>query len=177
MTADPNRRVGLSRASSALAVIGALAVSGIVSRRYSPDPTNPGIRRWYKRLDKPAATPPDPVFGAAWPVLLTGLGMGAYRLLLQPDTPARNSAVALAGLTLGLVTAYSKITFGDRDLSAGALESKVLVGVAAAYVVAASETDRTAAALGVPLLLWSSFGTWLTVQLKRRNRALDSGAG
>ena len=169
-------RQGLSGTTAALIVGGALVASGLISRRYSPDPTHPRLRRWYKRLDKPEITPPDPVFGAAWPVLLTGLGIGAYRLLKAPATPARNGAVALAATTLALVTGYSKLTFGDRNLTDGFVESEVLVAVAASYVGVASTVDRKAAALGAPLVLWSTFGSWLTLQLKRRNPELDAGA-
>ena len=165
----------LAPGKAALLVCGALIVSGIISRRYSPDPTHPRLRRWYQQLDKPAVTPPDLVFGAAWPVLLTGLGAGAYRLLRRPPGVARNGGVALAGLTLALVTTYSKITFGDRNLTAGVTESRMLVGVAASYVAVAAATDRPAALLGLPLALWSTFGSWLTVQLQQRNPGLDSG--
>ncbi|RYZ95062.1 MAG: tryptophan-rich sensory protein, partial [Moraxellaceae bacterium] len=35
----------------------------------APDPSHPGTRRWYNRLDKPGFTPPDAVFGAVWPLL------------------------------------------------------------------------------------------------------------
>lgn len=160
----------------ALAIVGgALIASGIVSRRYSPDPTNPRIRRWYKALDKPPETPPDVVFGGAWPVLLTGLGAGAYRLLRRPPSRARTGAVALAGVTLGLIVYYSKLTFGERNLTAGVVESEVLVASTAAYVAVATVADRGAAGLGVPLLLWSCFGSWLTARLKERNPALDAG--
>ena len=68
------------------------------------------------------------------------------------------------------------MTFGDRDLTGGATESKVLIGAAAAYVAAASRTDPRAALLGLPLLLWSGFGSWLTTELRVRNPALDRGA-
>ncbi len=167
---------GLDRGTAAAIVVGALFVSGLVSRRYSPDPTHPRLRRWYKSLDKPGITPPDAVFGAAWPVLLTGLGAGAYRLLRQPPAPSRTASVALAGLTLAMVTGYSKVAFGDRNLTGGTTESRALVAVAATYVTVAAASDRRAAALGVPLMLWSMFGSWLTAQLKQRNPALDSGA-
>lgn len=171
-----NTRTGLSPAAAAAAVGGALIANGVISRRYSPDPTHPRLFRWYKKLDKPSLTPPDLVFGAVWPVLLSGLGYGTYRLLRKPPTPARNAAVGLAAGSLGLVTFYSKLTFGDRNLSAGFAESAALVASAAAFSVVAARTDRTAALTGVPLALWSTFGSWLTQQLAKRNPEMDSGA-
>ena len=171
-----DRDSGLNPALAAAIVGGVLVLNGMISRRYSPDPSHPRLRRWYKALDKPSVTPPDAVFGAAWPVLLTGLGAGAYRLLRSPASPARTGALLLAGTTLGLVTGYAKLAFGDRDLTAGTVESEILVAVGAAYVATAAVTDRRAAAYGAPLVLWSSFGSWLTAELRDRNPGLDSGA-
>ena len=95
----------VSPMTAALAVGGVLVLTGLISRRYSPDPTHPGIRRWYNRLDKPGYKPPDPVFGAAWPVLNTLLSVGAYRLLREPQSRERDTAIVLWALSLALVTA------------------------------------------------------------------------
>ena len=65
----------------------------MISRRYSPDPSHPRLRRWYKALDKPEVTPPTQYSARPGLVLLTGLGVGAYRLLRQPPTPARTGAL------------------------------------------------------------------------------------
>ena len=176
MTQLNDESSGLGVTTSALIVLGALSLSGLISRRYSPDPSHPRLRRWYKALDKPRVTPPDAVFGAAWPVLLTGLGAGTFRLLRQRVSPARTMALVLSGATLGLVTGYSKVAFGDRNLTSGVTESRALVGVSATYVAIASVSDRPAALLGLPLALWSCFGSWLTVELRVRNPLLDSGA-
>lgn len=173
---NPSGRPGLAAPAAIAAVASVLTLSGILSRPYSPDPTHPRLRRWYKRLDKPAVTPPDAVFGGVWPVLRSALGYGTYRLLRRPPTAQRNTAVALSAATVGLVTLYSKITFGDRNLTGGTTESAALVATAAAYVAVAAQTDTTAAALGAPLALWSSFGGWLTHDLARRNPEMDAGA-
>jgi tryptophan-rich sensory protein len=169
-----SRQSGLSPLTAALAVGGALTAAGIVSARYSPNPANRRIWRWYRRLEMPSAKPPDAVFGGVWPVLLSGLGYGAWRLLKRPPSPARNAAVALSGTALGLVVYYSKLTFGDRRLSAGVAESAALVGTAAAFSLTAAREDRTAALTAVPLTLWSSFGGWLTKELARKNPRLDA---
>jgi benzodiazapine receptor len=74
---DCSGRSGFSPGTAALIVGGVQVLSGLFSRRYSPDPTHPGIRDWYDSLEKPPYKPPDPVFGAAWPVVTTLLGIGA----------------------------------------------------------------------------------------------------
>ncbi|WP_185965178.1 TspO/MBR family protein [Glacieibacterium frigidum] len=172
MTRSPS----LAPLPAAAIVTGALVISGLISRRYTPDPTHPRVRRWYKALDKPPETPPDIVFGGVWPILLMALGYGTYRVLRAEPSPDRTAALALAGTSLGLVTAYNKITFGDRNLTLGTGESVVLVATAASFVVVAHRVDAKAAAFGAPLALWSSFGAWLTLRLARRNPALDAGA-
>jgi translocator protein len=117
---DEGSRV--SPATAALVVGGVWLLNGLVSRRYSPDPSHPDIRRWYKRLDKPGYKPPDPVFGAVWPVLTTLLSVGAYRLLRQPQTAERDTAVAL----WALITTYGKVAFGERRLTGGVVTATAL---------------------------------------------------
>jgi tryptophan-rich sensory protein len=159
--------------TAALAVGGVLVLTGLISRRYSPDPTHPGIRRWYDKLDKPGYKPPDPVFGAAWPVLNTLMSVGAYRLLREPESRERDTAVAMWALSLALVTAYGKVAFGERSLTGGVVTATALVAACAAYVERAARVDPLAAALGVPITLWSAFGDALTEDLRERNPELD----
>jgi tryptophan-rich sensory protein len=159
--------------TAALAVGGVLVLTGLISRRYSPDPTHPGIRRWYNRLDKPGYKPPDPVFGAAWPVLNTLLSVGAYRLLREPQSRERDTAIVLWALSLALVTTYVKVAFGERSLTGGVVTATALVAACAAYVERAARVDPVAAALGVPITLWSAFGDALTEDLRERNPELD----
>ena len=159
--------------AAAALVGGVWLVSGLISRRYSPDPSHPDIRRWYKRLDKPGYKPPDPVFGAVWPVLTTLLSVGAYRLLREPQSRERDTAVALWALSLALVTTYGKVAFGERSLTGGVVTATALVAACAAYVERAARVDPVAAALGVPITLWSAFGDALTEDLRERNPELD----
>jgi tryptophan-rich sensory protein len=160
----------LSPATAALVVVGVWLLSGLVSRRYSPDRSHPDIRRWFKWLDKPGYKPPDPVFGAVWPVLSTLLSVGVYRLLRQPQTAERDTAVALWALSLALITTYGKVAFGERSLTGGVVTGTALVASCSAYVERAARVDP---ALGVPITLWSAFGDALTEDLSERNPELD----
>ncbi|WP_407526719.1 TspO/MBR family protein [Methylobacterium oryzisoli] len=170
----PSPRDGaLSPGAALLAVGGALALSGLISRRYSPDPSHPEIRRWYRSLDVPSWKPPDPVFAGGWPVLLGLMSGGAYRLMRHPRSPERDQALALWALTLGLVTAYNKVFFGERSLTGATVEGALVPAAGAAYVARAAAVDGLAAAGGVPLTLWSVFGSALSETLRRRNPDLD----
>ena len=88
-------KTGLSPWMAGGVAAAVLGLSALVGRRNAPDPSHPRIRHWYRRLDKPGFTPPDKVFGAVWPVLESLAAVGGYRLLRQPSSPRRDTAVAL----------------------------------------------------------------------------------
>jgi tryptophan-rich sensory protein len=155
---------------AALAVAGgAVALSALVGRRYSPDRSHPGIDRWYHDLDKPGFTPPDPVFAAVWPVLEALLAAGGYRLLRAPNTPERNVALALWLVNVAMIGGWTKVFFGERSLTGGAVGAAAMIGTGAAYVERASRVDGLAAAAGVPFTAWVAFATVLGEEIRRRN--------
>jgi TspO/MBR family len=44
---------------------GAVALTALAAKRYSPTPDHPAIERWYRRLEKPGFKPPHPAIGVA----------------------------------------------------------------------------------------------------------------
>ena len=119
-------------------------------------------------MEKPNFTPPAPVYGIAWTGIQAALAYGGYRLLRRPSSPARTRALSLWGINQAAIAGWSEIFFGLRAPGAGTLAAGVMVGTAAAYVVAASREDDQAAAAGVPLVLWVSFATLLAEEVWRR---------
>lgn len=160
---------GLSRSASFLIVAGVLGVSAIVGRRNAPDPSHPSTRRWYKRLDKPAYTPPDAVFGIVWPILETGLAVGGYRLLRQPPSNPRNVAVGLWLLNTAMIGGWTQLFFRKRKLGSSTIVSGAMIASGAAYVAAAAKVDRTAAATGAPFVAWLGFATVLAERIWAKN--------
>lgn len=160
---------GLSPLAAVAAVAVVMGTSAIVAMRNSPTPLHPPIRRWYRRLDKPGFTPPDPVFGAVWPVLESGLAFGGYRLLREPSSEDRNTAVGLWLVTTAMVGGWTQIFFAERKLGASAITSGVMLATGAGYVAAAAKVDRPAAAAAVPFVAWLGFATLLAAQVWRRN--------
>ena len=146
-----------------------LGASAIIARRNAPDPSHPGIRRWYRRLNKPGFTPPDAVFGAAWPVLETGLAVGGYRLLRRPSAAARNAAVGLWLLNTAMVGGWTHLFFREKRLGASAVASGAMVATSAAYITTAAKADRPAAAIAVPFVAWLCFATLLAERVWKRN--------
>jgi tryptophan-rich sensory protein len=166
---------GLSAPAAAALVAGAVALTAIVSKRYSPTPDHPDIERWYRSLEKPGFTPPDPVIGAGWGVAETLLAAGGYRLMRLPSSPGRNVALALWALNFATIAGWARLFFGERDLDGSLADIAVELGAAAGYVAVAARVDGTAAALGVPYAAWAAFGGALNEEIWRRNRG--DGAG
>ncbi len=166
---------GLSRPAALVVVMGVLGASAVLGRRNAPDPSHPGIRRWYKRLDKPAYTPPDAAFGAVWPVLETGLAVGGYRLLRRPADAPRNLAVGLWLLNTGMVGVWTELFFRRKALGPSAVASAAMIASGAGYVAAAAKVDRTAAATAVPFVAWLGFATVLAERIWERNRSDGPG--
>ena len=164
------RSAGAFSALAALAIAGgAVALSAYVGRRYSPDRSHPKIKRWYRELDKPGITPPDPVFGAVWPVLEALLAAGGYRLLRAPNTPERNVALALWLVNIAMIGGWTKIFFGERSLAGGSLAAGGMLASGAAYVEFARRVDGVPGAAGVPFAAWLAFATLLSEEVWRRN--------
>lgn len=168
---------GLSRGGALTAVAGVLGASALLGRRNAPDRSHPGIRRWYKKLDKPSYTPPDAVFGAVWPVLETGLAVGGYRLLRQPADRSRNVAVGLWLVNTAMIGGWTELFFRKRELGPSAIASGAMIASGAGYVAAAARVDRTAAATAVPFVAWLGFATLLAERIWARNLAPDDRSG
>lgn len=162
---------GWSRPAAALAVAIVLGASAALGRRNAPDDAHPRVQRWYQRLDKPAFTPPDAVFGAVWPMLETGLAAGGYRLLRSPPSPARKAAVGLWLANTAMVGGWTELFFRRRALRTSTAAAGAMTLGASALVVAAAKVDRPAAALAVPFAIWLGFATLLTERIRKRNLA------
>ncbi|MBB5728713.1 TspO/MBR family protein [Sphingomonas prati] len=169
IAAAADRRTGLSRPAAFAVVAVVLGASAALGRRNAPDPSHPGIRRWYKRLDKPAYTPPDAAFGAVWPVLETGLAVGGYRLMRHPGSDARNLAVGLWLLNTAMVGGWTELFFRRKALGASTAASAAMVVTGVGYAAAASKVDRTAAATAVPFVAWLAFATLLAKRIQDKN--------
>lgn len=148
---------------------GTVLASGLFAQRYSPAPVNPGIRRYWNRLEKPPFEPPDWAFGI-WGPLYLMLTISGVRVWTAPRGPARTRALAHWFGIQALDALWVYLGFGARRRGAMTAEAAVTVANAAAYVEAARHVDRPAAWLGVPHLAWIGFAALLSEELWRRNR-------
>ena len=168
-TAKAESSSGVSPALALALVAAVFAANGVVGQNFSPAPTHPRIRRWYNRLEKPAFTPPGPVFALAWTSIELGLSYGGYRLLRRRSSPQRNRALALWGLNMASIGGWSALFFGGKAVGASALASTAMIGTATGLAVTAAKVDRTAALTTVPFIAWLCFATALAEEVWRRN--------
>ncbi|MBV1690305.1 tryptophan-rich sensory protein [Novosphingobium sp. G106] len=165
------RSSGLSPFLAGAVVVGVLGLSALLGRRNAPDQSHPGIRRWYQGLDKPSFTPPDAIFGLAWPLLETGIAVGGYRLLRHDPSFRRNASVGLWLATTGMIGGWTEMFFRKRNLPGSALASGVMLATATSYVAMTHKVDRVAQATAVPLVGWLAFATGLATRIWQRNPA------
>lgn len=165
----PDAQGRFNVATAATIAVGAALVVGYLGYR-APGPQNdPAIDRWYDRLDKPRATPPDIVFGLVWPAIEICLAFGAYRLLRKPSDVWRNRSLGVLAVNLTSIPTFSRVFFGQRDLKGAEADVVARFFGAWSFVAAAWNADRPAALAGLPLALWISFANWLMADILRRN--------
>jgi tryptophan-rich sensory protein len=132
--------------------------------------TNSGYsNRWFTALDLPPITPPGWVFGAAWTLFYTLLGLALAILLNARGAKGRGLALGLFLFGLALNFTWSPVFFGARQVTAGLwlILAILLVTIAAAF--AAARVRKAAAWLMLPYMIWLSFAAILNYQIDARN--------
>lgn len=160
----------LSRVSAFALASAAWIVPAWMSRSTAPSPDHPRVLLWYRALRKPAWKPADAVIPLAWLGIESSMAAAAYRLLRTTGSPARNTSLALLATNIVGIGGWSRLFFGRRNLPASTVASAALLAGGVAYVAQARKVDPTAAAEGVPLVVWVAFATVLTASIWRRNR-------
>jgi len=141
-----------------------------------------GTRPQYERFDRPAFSPPGPVFPVVWSVLNLTTATSAWRLwrvqASQPDpaAPATRAARAALAWWAGAVavrSGYVPLEFGARRFWLATADSALLCAVMTRYAWLARRADPAAAALAVPEIAWTAFATVLSAAVARRNAPTD----
>lgn len=140
------------------------------------------VKGWYTRLKKPRWTPPNWLFGVAWPVLYLGNGVASF-LVWKNKAGKRAIPLGLYGAQMLLNLIWQPIMFKLHrpDIALG--DSVAVLGVAAAATVMMTiEAGKTASKVAVatmmaPYVAWLSFATALTYRVWRDNPRANGGLG
>lgn len=132
--------------------------------------TSPALREWYPRLNKPAWTPPNGVFGPIWTLLYTSMGLAAWTVWLQRALRNAAPAISMFAVQLVLNVAWSGIFFGLRSPGAGLLAILALWCAIAATIVSFHRVVALAGWMLTPYLAWVSFALALNFEIWRLNK-------
>eukprot|EP00882_Tetradesmus_deserticola_P000869 GHRQ01000943.1.p1 GENE.GHRQ01000943.1~~GHRQ01000943.1.p1 ORF type:complete len:278 (+),score=106.02 GHRQ01000943.1:126-836(+) len=130
--------------------------------------TQTEIKGWYAGLKKPSWNPPNWLFGPAWSVFYTSMGVASWFVLKQKGNPTLPLTLYATQLALNL--AWTPLFFKQHALDVSLVDSVALLGVAtAASVKMAQQQPKVVWPLMAPYLCWVTFATALNVELLRLN--------
>ncbi len=125
------------------------------------------IPTWYATLVKPSWNPPSWVFGPAWIILYTLMGIALYRVWRKPNI---REALFWFYIQLFFNTIWSIIFFGQQNIPGAFAEILVLLGLIVIVIKKFYKIDTLAGYLLLPYLVWVSFATYLTYTIWILNR-------
>ncbi len=124
----------------------------------------------YKQAVKPALTPPDIVFPIVWTILYALMGISAARIWLSKPTKERNHGLIIWGAQLFFNFFWSLIFFNLQAYGFAFFWILILWALIVAMIYTFNKTDRLAAFLQIPYLLWVTFATYLNLMVWVLNR-------
>lgn len=145
---------------SFLVFLGLVAAAAVTGARFMPG-------EWYQSLNKPSWTPPDWLFPIAWTVLYFMIALAGW-LVWKREGLSVALAVWGAGLVLNALWSY--IMFGRHDIGWALVDVTALWLSIVAFIVMTWGSERMAAYLFLPYLVWVSFATALNAAVYVMNR-------
>lgn len=142
-----------------VAFIGAAFVAGVIGSAA----TFENVRTWYPTLAKPSWNPPNWIFGPVWTTLYVLMGTAAWRVW-RTGFMARPFVL---GYFVHLVpNALWSILFFGLKQPAWALADILMLWVLLVWLLVGFwRTDRLAAVLWLPYVLWVTFATLLNTAI------------
>ena len=123
--------------------------------------TREGTAYYKEFVEKPALAPPAIVFPIAWGILYALMGIGAARVSLTPPTKVRSTGLNLFVAQLIVNFFWSLIFFNLRTYGLALLWLGLRWVLILWMSFAFRRSDRWAAWLQIPYLLWVSFAGYL----------------
>lgn len=145
--------------------VAAALITGVLSALF----TVMGIEK-YAAAEKPALTPPDIVFPIVWTVLFTLMGISSARIWIASEKRQRNGGLLLYILQLSANFIWSIIFFNFQAYGFAFFWIILLWLLILLMIISFSKTDKLAAYLQIPYLLWVSFAAYLNFMIWMMNR-------
>lgn len=123
--------------------------------------TREGTQLFSETVAKPPLTPPSLVFPIVWGILYALMGIGAARVSLTDPSEDRSRGLNLFVAQLIVNFFWSLIFFNLRNYGFALAWLGLLWVLIVWMIFAFRKTDKLAAWLQIPYLLWVTFAAWL----------------
>lgn len=132
--------------------------------------TRDGMQIYKAEMVKPPLSPPGVVFPIVWTALFALMGIGAARVSLAPDSPARSRGLRLFFVQLALNFFWSVIFFNLQNFGLAFVWLAVLWVMILWMTLSFRKADAPAAWLQIPYLFWVAFAGYLNLGVWMLNR-------
>lgn len=124
----------------------------------------------YRLAQKPALTPPEIVFPIVWTILYTLMGISAARVWIASEDKGSNGGLMLYAIQLVVNFFWSVIFFTLQAYSFAFFWLLFLWLLVLLMIISFSKTDKIAAYLQIPYLLWLTFAGYLNFMVWMLNK-------
>lgn len=121
-------------------------------------------------ISQPPLSPPGWIFPVVWGILYALMGWSAARVSLAPASGARSLGLNLFIVQLAVNFFWSLIFFNLLSFGFAFFWLLLLLFLVVWMISAFRKTDKAAAKLQIPYLLWLSFATYLNLGVWYLNR-------
>lgn len=159
-----SRRSTLSQVFGLVAWLAVVFIAAAIGAAASVD-----AGTFYAQLARPAWAPPAGAFGPVWSVLYLLMGVAAWLVWREQQSPRRAAALALFLAQLCANALWSWLFFTWRHGAAAFVEVLVLLALIVATLSVFWRIRRLAAVLLLPYLTWVCLASALTWSVWQRN--------
>ena len=132
--------------------------------------TREGVELFNAAVQQPPLSPPAVLFPVLWTILYALMGIGAARVYLAPASNARSRALLVYLLQLACNFFWSILFFNFQNYALAFFWLLALWVLILWMIRSFFKTDKAAALLQIPYLLWVTFAAYLNFGVWMLNR-------
>ena len=167
---EPLFSTGSFSRAAIVAVPAILLMGGLVARIAGSTDTNP----WYQSLTLPVFQPPGPLFGIAWAILYTLIGVAFAMVWGTKKVQGKRLAIALFAVGFAINLTWSPVFFRLHMISAALAIIAVMLLVAITTTWSFWRVNRLAGWLMLPYCAWLCFAGALNIAIMMLNPMADA---
>ena len=127
--------------------------------------TSTSITTWYLTLHKPLFNPPNYLFAPVWTTLYILMGISLFLVLNKAKDLEKSKIIFVFSIQLILNFLWSFLFFKFQQLGFALAEILLMWCSILSMIIIFYKTNKLAALLNIPYLLWVSFATILTYNI------------